>query len=401
MEKKFQVFISSTYEDLIVEREIVSLAVLRSHNIPSGMELSSGANERTLNIIYRWIDDSDVFILLIGGRYGSVDDASGKSYTELEFHYAKAQNKPVIALSLTDGYLAQKVASGAIAASAAYEQANVAELAEFRRMVAGDSYCIPVSSIAELEAKILSALDSVRVSYSPGGWIRTTSMLESIVDTYATYLNRYLAVLGNDQYARHEIEDLLRSLNAAAKVFVASEVVWLDVMLPVLPTESDRPNLLLTDVRTSTEWLKVLFTSVRRTRPPMLIPIEVNGVPWRGSGNALMSCGIDYVSSFRGRYLDGYGLPERVARDIDRRYEYWRKEHYFGSLLAVAVMASVEDPPSAIGVLNLNFSTEAPLGNDDTLSPQRSMAILNVLEPALRVVGTAIERHVDRRGGGS
>lgn len=56
MEKRFQVFVSSTYDDLVAEREAVSLAILRSHNIPSGMELSSGANERTLDIIYRWID---------------------------------------------------------------------------------------------------------------------------------------------------------------------------------------------------------------------------------------------------------------------------------------------------------------------------------------------------------
>jgi hypothetical protein len=276
---------------------------------------------------------------------------------------------------------------------------HTAALAEFRKKVAGDSFCIPISSVGELEAKILAALDSVRSSYSPSGWVRTTSVLEGIVDTYATYMNRYLDILSHDGYTRREIEDLLRTLNEAIGLFVTSGVVWLDVMAPVVPSESDFPNLLLRDVQSSGEWLKVLFSSVRRTRPPMLIPIEINGVPWRGSGNALVACGIDYVSSFRGRYLEGYDLPGPVAREIEHKYEYWRQEHYFGSLLAVAILAPADDPPRAIGVMNMNFSGEAPLGNDDTLSPQRSIAILNVLEPAMRVVATAIERHVHRRRG--
>jgi len=39
MKKKFQIFISSTYSDLIEERQAAVSAVLKAGHIPAGMEL--------------------------------------------------------------------------------------------------------------------------------------------------------------------------------------------------------------------------------------------------------------------------------------------------------------------------------------------------------------------------
>jgi hypothetical protein len=398
MEKRFQVFISSTYEDLTAEREAVSLAVLRSHNIPSGMELSSGANERTLDIIYRWIDDCDIFLLLLGGRYGSIDEASGLSYTELEYNYAKAHRKPVIALPLTDRCLKEKIARGATTAGAAYEHENRDKLAKFKERVTGTSFCIPISDTGALEAKILAALESVRLSSSSGGWIRTTAVLDDLLDLYARYTNCYLDIVRNDVFASREVEDLLRAANEVVRSFVCADLGWIDVMVPVMPVRADIPNLLLKNVESEPGWLKMMFSGVRRTMPPTLIPIEVNGIPWRGSGNAFMCGGIDYVSSFRNRYTQAhYGLSSDVAQRMEAQYAYWRREHYFSALLAIAILAPRKGAVRSIGVLNLNFSVEDPLGVDDTLSPQRSITIGNVLEPTLQVLAQAIERQSHRK----
>ena len=43
--KKLQVFISSTYTDLLEERQSSVEAVLRPGNIPAGMELFSAGNK--------------------------------------------------------------------------------------------------------------------------------------------------------------------------------------------------------------------------------------------------------------------------------------------------------------------------------------------------------------------
>ena len=45
MNKKYQVFISSTFDDLRDERKKVLMAVLRMNYIPAGMELFSAADE--------------------------------------------------------------------------------------------------------------------------------------------------------------------------------------------------------------------------------------------------------------------------------------------------------------------------------------------------------------------
>lgn len=60
--KELQVFISSTYIDLIDERQSAVQAVLDSGHIPAGMELFKAGNETQLETIYKWIDNSDVYI---------------------------------------------------------------------------------------------------------------------------------------------------------------------------------------------------------------------------------------------------------------------------------------------------------------------------------------------------
>lgn len=97
MDKRYQVFISSTYADLKEERRTVIQTVIESNCLPAGMELFPAADEEQLAFIKRVIDDCDYYLLIIGGRYGSVDE-SGVSYTEQEYDYAVNKGLYVIAL---------------------------------------------------------------------------------------------------------------------------------------------------------------------------------------------------------------------------------------------------------------------------------------------------------------
>lgn len=96
MEKKYQVFVSSTYEDLREERQEVIHALLELDCIPSGMELFPAADEDQWSLIKEVIDECDYYILILGGRYGSCG-SDGISYTEKEYRYALSQGKPIIA----------------------------------------------------------------------------------------------------------------------------------------------------------------------------------------------------------------------------------------------------------------------------------------------------------------
>jgi len=95
MDKKYQVFVSSTFRDLQDERKQVIQALLELDCIPCGMELFQASDDDQWTLIKRVIDDCDYYLVVIAGRYGSMKD--GVSYTEREYDYAVSQNKPVIA----------------------------------------------------------------------------------------------------------------------------------------------------------------------------------------------------------------------------------------------------------------------------------------------------------------
>jgi hypothetical protein len=96
VDKRYQVFVSSTYEDLHAERQEVMQALLELDCMPAGMELFPAANDDQWTLIKRVIDDCDYYIVIIGGRYGSIGP-SGLSYTQMEYEYALLRDKPVIA----------------------------------------------------------------------------------------------------------------------------------------------------------------------------------------------------------------------------------------------------------------------------------------------------------------
>jgi hypothetical protein len=67
--KRLQVFVSSTYEDLKPERQAAVEVILQAGHIPAGMELFAAGDKSQMDVIRRWIDDSDVFLLILGGEH--------------------------------------------------------------------------------------------------------------------------------------------------------------------------------------------------------------------------------------------------------------------------------------------------------------------------------------------
>lgn len=108
MKKKLQVFISSTYIDMIEERQAAVSAVLNAGHIPAGMELFKSGDKSQKATIQRWIQESDVYMLILGGRYGSIDEETGKSYTHWEYDYAGELGKRRFAIVINDKKLDEK-----------------------------------------------------------------------------------------------------------------------------------------------------------------------------------------------------------------------------------------------------------------------------------------------------
>lgn len=101
MERRYQVFISSTFVDLVDERREVMQALLEMDCLPAGMELFPAGNTDQWTLIQGVIEQSDYYLVILGGRYGSTTE-EGISYTEKEYDYAVELGIPVMGFVVAD-----------------------------------------------------------------------------------------------------------------------------------------------------------------------------------------------------------------------------------------------------------------------------------------------------------
>ena len=171
MEKKYQIFISSTYKDLVLEREKVRDVILSMYQFPIGMEMFSAADEEQWEIIQETIDSSDYYILIIGKRYGSVIDDGpyqGISYTEKEYRYAKSIGLPILAYIKKDE---------AITADNVDEDAKkLMKLQDFKNDVTKGREVKWFSSIDQLGTEVTLSLHKEMARKKRPGWIRSDAV---------------------------------------------------------------------------------------------------------------------------------------------------------------------------------------------------------------------------------
>ncbi len=163
MEKRYQVFVSSTFLDLQEERQEVMQALLELDCIPSGMELFPAANEDQWSLIKKVIDDCDYYIVVLAGRYGSVGP-DGFSYTEMEYRYATEIGKPVI------GFVHREPDSLA-AGRCEQTEAGREKLTAFRDL-AQQKMCRFWTSPADLGSQVSRSLIKLIKSHPAIGWVR-------------------------------------------------------------------------------------------------------------------------------------------------------------------------------------------------------------------------------------
>lgn len=175
MTKKLQVFVSSTYTDLKLERQAAVAAILKAGHIPAGMELFTAGDQSQLDTIKSWINESDVYMLILGGRYGSIESTSGLSYTELEYNYAASQGKPLFAVVITESALEKKVRDGG---TSFFEKENPKLLEAFRDKVL--SY---ISSFfddeKDVRLAVYESLGELMATKNLKGWVRGDAVVNN------------------------------------------------------------------------------------------------------------------------------------------------------------------------------------------------------------------------------
>ena len=182
MNKKFQFFISSTYEDLKIERDKAIYTILEMEQFPVGMELFSAADEDQWDVIRQTIDTSDYYVLIIGRRYGSIipegKSDAGISYTEKEFNYAVSKGIPVLAFIMDDATVSF-IPSGETPDKSA-------KLYEFRNKVKVGRYVKFFKNPDQFATYLSQSIHKAIRRGDRPGWVRTTEF--NIEESHARIL---------------------------------------------------------------------------------------------------------------------------------------------------------------------------------------------------------------------
>lgn len=163
-EIRYQVFVSSTYEDLREERQQATQAILEMNHMPSGMELFPASDLSQWELIKTVINESDYYIVIVGGRYGSVHKSTGLSFTEMEYDYATSKGVPVLGFVRKD---VKKIAAGLVES----DPVARAKLESFRDKVTSRT-CRLYDEPVELGMLVMKSLMNEMRTNPRVGWVR-------------------------------------------------------------------------------------------------------------------------------------------------------------------------------------------------------------------------------------
>ena len=197
--KKYQVFVSSTYTDLIEERKkVIDVLLSTSKCIPVGMELFHAEDDEQFNVIKKIIDMCDYYILIIGNRYGTINSKTDLSFTEMEYDYAVSKNIPVLVFALDES----------VSMKSEYSENKIssAKLILFKEKAMKNRLASIWNDINMLGEKVAISILNAIQEYDRPGWVREDESVRS----------------GNLE--KDAVDELLRSLNIQKEIKLANEL---------------------------------------------------------------------------------------------------------------------------------------------------------------------------------
>ncbi len=252
MDKRYQVFVSSTYADLQQERQKVIQALMEMDCIPAGMELFPAADEEQWEFIKRIIDDCDYYILIIGGRYGSLT-SEGISYTEQEYDYAMSLDLKVLA------FVHEKPEEITVGKSDTDPDLRD-KLNAFRARVSESRLVKFWSSAAELPGLVALSLSKTMKLYPAVGWVRASNVSN----------DELLLDINTLRKENEELRNRVGVLRDAAETQSDSSLANLDEMFTVI-IEHRTYNRILQEWDKHIERLKMTWADIfARIAPDLL-----------------------------------------------------------------------------------------------------------------------------------
>ena len=224
--RKFSIFISSTYEDLKKERQALVGVALENNLIPVGMEQFHAAPTSQWNVITKMINESDLYLLVIGGRYGSIDKETGLSYTEKEYNYAKTKGLPVFVLIKETSAISE---SEKDIGNDKYDKMK--RLDEFRKRAENDGNT--VDYFTDLDSLRYAASATFRnvIDYvdDNAGWVRYRDIADIINEEVGGWNKENVEYAENQQKMLENMKEMLSQFGSRLTELEANQITWEEI----------------------------------------------------------------------------------------------------------------------------------------------------------------------------
>ena len=238
--RKFSLFISSTYEDLKEERQSLIGVALENGFIPVGMEQFHGAPADQWTVITKVIDGCDFYLLIVGGRYGSIDESVDKSYTEKEYDYAKRKGLPVLILVKNPSSITEDKKDTDDDKYDRYEKMK--RLENFRKRVKNDGNTVAFfDDLSELKYEAGQTLkNAIEYADKNAGWVRYKDVADVINEEVEGRNKVTLEYNEQQQNMLRDMKDMLAGFGDRISDLENNQLTWEEIPTA---TKEDVENL--------------------------------------------------------------------------------------------------------------------------------------------------------------
>jgi hypothetical protein len=221
------------------------------------MEAFVATDNKQFEVIKKVIDLCDYYILIIGKRYGSINEESGLSYTEMEYNYAKDSGIPILVFAIGENVKLAKTKT---------EQDPIKKdkLKTFRNRALKNTLASIWTNSEDLTKSVAIAIMQAKNDVKRPGWQRATNYNEASLRREIMELSEKNKVLDEElSKALNEIEEFNTKDNVSiADIEIQIKYEWSQYNRGISTAHSDTKSFKLEEIFKviSTEMLNVSIT---------------------------------------------------------------------------------------------------------------------------------------------
>ncbi|SLN68389.1 hypothetical protein ROG8370_03202 [Roseovarius gaetbuli] len=220
--------------------------MLRAKCFPAQMENWPAVDEEQFDYIKRIIDESDYFVVISAGMYGSTHPETGVSYTEMEYDYAVEAGKPIIRLLRKDPF---KALTGDKSESTA---AAKKKLKAFHKKLSTTRMVRFWEDPKELGNEVTLALIDMKESKPAVGWAKANEISEKDSRLKIAELGEENRLL-REALSSYESKDFGPILDGLSGTLEIQEYKWSGMECDDFSPFDEKPNIKCIEIKDGLE----------------------------------------------------------------------------------------------------------------------------------------------------